>query len=70
MRIVIPIDRVDELAHLVDQAAHQRSMGLLLIPRAPVRRPQPGHRRSQIVNRAHARTLPTEHTEYTEKVQL
>jgi hypothetical protein len=67
MREVPAINRLDQLTHLVDEATHERRMGLLLIPRTSAGlRPQSHHRLFQIVNRTHQITVPAELTEYTE----
>ena len=52
---VEPVDGVEEFAALVDQAAGQGLVGLLLVPWAPVPAAQPGDGPTQIVNGAHRR---------------
>ena len=61
------VDRVDEFAHFVDQAAHERGVGLFLIPGTPTGLgPQPHHRLLQILNRAHRPTVAVSPAKYTE----
>jgi hypothetical protein len=50
---IAAIDRVDQLADLVDQAAHESFVRLLLIPGTASRRAQPRNRLPQIFNRTH-----------------
>ncbi len=70
VRQIPAVDRIDEFAHFIDQAPHQRSMGLLLIPRTTVRGPQARHGGLQFVDRAHARNVAVETPEYTENFRL
>ena len=53
VRDVIPVDRVEQLAALVDQAAGQRLVGLLAIPRAAVGCAKPGHGLAEFFDRRH-----------------
>ena len=53
VREVIPVNRLQQLAALVDQAAGEALVGLLLVPGAAVSAAQPGHGVPQIVDRAH-----------------
>ena len=44
VRVVPPVDRIDQLARLIDQAAHQRGMRLLLVPGTTAGAAEPRHR--------------------------
>jgi len=55
VRVIPTVDRVDQFAHLVDEAPHEARVGLFLVPGTPIRGPQPGHRPPQFIDRAHAR---------------
>jgi len=66
VRQVEAVDRVDQFAAFVDQATHQRSMGLFLIPGAAAGGTQPGNRLAQVIHRTHSPKLPESTREYTE----
>jgi indole-3-glycerol phosphate synthase len=68
--VVVAVDRVDELTHFINQAAHQRGMRLLLVPRASVGGSQAGHRGLEIVDRTHARNVSPAAPDYTEIFRL
>jgi len=70
VRQVATVDRVNELADLVNQAPHERRMRLLLIPGTTVRGPQTRHGGLQLVDRTHARNVAVETPEYTENFRL
>jgi hypothetical protein len=53
VRVIALVDRFDEFADFIDEAAHERRVRLFLVPRAAIRRPQPSHRLAKIVDRAH-----------------
>ncbi len=54
MRKIFPIDRIDQLARLVNQATHQRLVRLLLIPRTSPWPPQAGDCFSKFNQSAHS----------------
>ena len=39
--VVVGVDRLEQLVRLLEEVPRERAMGLLAVPRAPVRRPQP-----------------------------
>jgi hypothetical protein len=71
VRIVIPVDGVDELADFIDQAADERRMRLL----PSHGQPSGARNRAMVLAqscsiRTHARKLPAEPAEYTEIFRL
>src|SRR5205085_1594233 len=68
VRDVVPVDGFEQFAALVDQAAGERLVRLLAIPRASVGRPQPRHRLAEFFNRRHAEELPR-NTRNTRKIR-
>ena len=67
MREIVPVDGVEQLAAFVDQAARERLVGLLAVPRTTVGGAQAGHGAAEVFDGGHNGKLPTEHTEHTEK---
>ncbi len=61
------VDRFEQLAALVDQAAGQGLVGLLLVPGTAILPPQAGHGFSQIVDRAHRPNLNLKTPKITKK---
>ncbi len=48
--VVARVDRLDDFVRLLDQSRAQAGMGLLAVPRAPIRRPQPGDDGAELLN--------------------
>src|SRR5690625_1251831 len=57
---VVPVDCFEKLSRFLDQAAGQRLMGLLAIPRTSVGSTQAHHRLHQILNRTHSGGLSSQ----------
>ena len=45
---ILTIDRLQDLVGLFEQVGLQRFMGLLPVPRTPVRRPESGHEADKV----------------------